>query len=370
MEIRRNIMKDRNLESQDSTLKVNYIVNFGKNITQRRVKLNPILFRNNKIDKPNIKFKINELRKEQFNSYSNENMDFFRLDHVCECDRNNYHNIFMDKLKPINRKENFQKFNEIGKYIKYLDYLKENRLLNQNKKILSNILSEKEKETAQIRKKYYTQDVENTILPDIDKSNNNINNNSLNNNDNSNDHLNDNNNNNLNNENNNYDINIFKNRIINPYQIKQNNDTKIKLSKSLSNRTFKKPFNLSSNSYISNINDYSIQEGDKNLYPQKNKLKLRPIVFKNYTNDEEIRRLYNLKKNNDQDIPFYLAYNEINKNGGFSKRGGDISRYDTINKNNILYRNKKNDLDINKYRDMKNFNSRNFHKKNFNSVDF
>ena len=192
MDIRRNIMKDRNSESQDSTLKVNYIVNFGKDITQRRVKLNPILFKNNKIDKPNIKFRINELRKEQFNSYSNENMDFFRLDHVSECDRNNYHNFFMDKLKPINRKENFQKLNEIGKYIKYLDYLKENRLLNQNKKILRNIVSEKEKETELIRKKYYTQDIDKKILPDINNSNNNINNNSFNNNENLNDNFNDN----------------------------------------------------------------------------------------------------------------------------------------------------------------------------------
>ena len=369
MDIKRNIMKDRNSESIDSTLKVNYIVNFGKNITQRRVRLNPILFRNYKIDKSNNKFRANELRKEQFNSYSNENMDFFRLDYVSECDRNNYHNCFMDKLKPVNRKENFQKFNEVGKYIKYLDYLKENRLLNQNKKILRNIISDKEKETAQIRKKYYTKDIEKNILHDINidsKDNNNTI--SFNNNDNLNDNLNDY---SLNNEKNNYDENVFRNRIINPFQIKQkNNNNENKLTNSLSYRYFKKPFNVSSNSYISNINDYSIQEGDKNLYPKKNKLKLRPILPKNYVNDEQIRRLFNIKKVNDKDIPFYLAYNSINKNGGFNKRGADISRYIALQQNNIFYRNKKNNLDKNQYQDIKNFNSHNFHKKIFNSVEF
>ena len=49
MEIKRNIMKDRNSESPESSLKVNYVVNFGKDMTQRTVKLNPVLFRNNKI---------------------------------------------------------------------------------------------------------------------------------------------------------------------------------------------------------------------------------------------------------------------------------------------------------------------------------
>ena len=127
MEIKRNIMKDRNSESPESSLKVNYVVNFGKDMTQRTVKLNPVLFRNNKIIIPKKKFRISESRKEEFNSYSNENMDFFRLDHISECDRNNYHNIFMDKLKPINRSSNFQKFNEIrmALYVEhiYLVYL-------------------------------------------------------------------------------------------------------------------------------------------------------------------------------------------------------------------------------------------------------
>ena len=355
MDVKRNIMKDRNSESTDSTLKVNYVVDFGKNFTQRKIRLNPVLFKHNKLNISNNRYKISDLRKEEFHSYSNENMDFFRLDHVSECDRNNYHNIFMDKLKPINRNANFQKFNEIGKRIKYLDYLKENRLLNQNKKILRNIYSDKEIETYKMRKKYYTKEVENNILPDINKNNSN----------------NYPSNHNLNNETIDYDRDFFKNRIISQFK----NHRKEQLNNSdlsyLSNRYIKKPFKGYSNSSITNINDYNIQEGDKNLYPERNKMKLRPTIQNNYTNSEEINRLYNMdRKMNYDETPFYLAYNEINQNGGFKKKGGDISRYDKIRQNHMYYNNSKNILDKNEYRDMKNIISRNFHKKKFNSVEF
>ena len=354
MEIKRNIMKDRNSESPESSLKVNYVVNFGKDMTQRTVKLNPVLFRNNKIVIPKKKFRISESRKEEFNSYSNENMDFFRLDHISECDRNNYHNIFMDKLKPINRSSNFQKFNEIGKNIKYLDYLKENILLNQNKKIIRNILSDKEMETYKIRKKYYTQEVEDNILPNI--NNNGTNNNNY-------EH-------NLNHETIDYDKDVYKNKMLNPFQIygkEQINNNKIT---SLSFRSMKNPFKKYSNSYISNINDYCIQEGDKNLFPEKSNNKLYPIVQKNYINNEQIRRLYNIeKKINYKESPFYLAYNERNNNGGFKRRGEDISSYEKIRQNKDYFGNKKNSLDKNEYRDMKNFNSHNFHKKHLSSSD-
>ena len=354
MEIKRNIMKDRNSESPESSLKVNYVVNFGKDMTQRTVKLNPVLFRNNKIVIPKKKFRISESRKEEFNSYSNENMDFFRLDHISECDRNNYHNIFMDKLKPINRSSNFQKFNEIGKNIKYLDYLKENILLNQNKKIIRNVLSDKEMETYRIRKKYYTQEVENNILPNI--NNNGTNNNNY-------EH-------NLNHETIDYDKDVYKNKMVNPFQNYKKEQINNNKMASLSFRSMKNPFKKYSNSYISNINDYCIQEGDKNLFPEKSNNKLYPIVQKNYINNEQIRRLYNIeKKINYKESPFYLAYNERNNNGGFKRRGEDISSYEKIRQNKDYFGNKKNSLDKNEYRDMKNFNSHNFHKKRLSSSD-
>ena len=357
---RRNIMKDHNSESVDSTLKVNYVVDFGKNYNQRNVKLNPVLFKNSKINTPNKKFKINELRKEHYNSYSNENMDFFRLDYLCEVDRNNYHNYLMDKLKPINRKENFQKFNEMRKNIKYLDYLKENRLLNQNRKLIRNIYSDKEIETEKLRKKYYSndKDKDKNIFPDI--SYNNMNNNNENGryqNNNNDDEI------------DNYDKNMFKNRVINPFQNRNMGNYSNK-SMPILNRNELKLNKRFSKSYLSNINDYSIKEGDKNLFPERAKIKLRPIVPKNYTNNEQINNLYNVHKIiNGNESPFYAAYNEINKNGGFYKRNEDIARLDKIAQNQIYYRNNKNVLDKNEYRDMKNFNSYNFHKNKFNTID-
>ena len=135
----RCIVKDHNLDSQDSTLKVKYIRNYdNKDKDYKKIKLNP-LFHKKKLLLPQIKYKPNSLRKEQFDSYSNENMDFFRLDYLCECNRNNYHNKSMDEVSAINRKENFEKFNEMGKNIKYLDYIKGNYILSQNKIINNNI---------------------------------------------------------------------------------------------------------------------------------------------------------------------------------------------------------------------------------------
>ena len=87
-------------------------------------------------------------------------------------------------------------------------------------------------------------------------------------------------------------------------------------------------------------------------------------------NNEQIRRLYNIeKKINYKESPFYLAYNERNNNGSFKRRGEDISSYEKIRQNKDYFGNKKNSLDKNEYRDMKNFNSHNFHKKHLSSSD-
>ena len=360
MDVRRNIMKDRNCESIDSTLKVNYIVDFGKNSTQRNVRLNPVLFKNSKVNTPNIKFKINDLRKEHYFSYSNENMDFFRLDYLCEVDRNNYHNFFMDNIKPINRKENFQKFNQIRKNIKYLDYLKENRLLNQNQNLIKNIYSDKEIEIANLRKKYYNNKNKenNNILPEINNNNNDLKNNMNQENER---YL----NNNFNEEINNNSKDLLKNRVINSYKNRNKENYVNKSTIALSNRCELTQNKRISNSYLSNINDYSIKEGDKNLYPERARAKLRPIFPKNYINSEQMRHLYNVKKLiKESDGPFYAVYNEINKNGGFYKRKEDISKYDKISQNKVYFRNNKNE-----YKDMKNFNSVNFHKNKFNTID-
>ena len=147
----RCIVKDHNLDSEDSTLKVKYIKNYNcKDKEYKKIIINPLNYKKNFI-LPRIKYKVNDLRKEQFNSYSNENMDFFRLDYLCECNRDNYHNKNMDKLIPINRKENFEKYSEMGNNIKYLDYIKGNYILSQNKIINNNILNSKSNNNINFR---------------------------------------------------------------------------------------------------------------------------------------------------------------------------------------------------------------------------
>ena len=347
-----SILKDHNYESIDSSLKVKYVVCFGNNRSQKRIELNPSLYKINSFT-PKIRYKANDLRKEQFNSYSNENMDFFRLDHLCECDRNNYHNKFMDNIAPINRSENFDKFNKIGNNIKYLDYLKQNYLLNQNKKINNNIYTEKDLEIAKKRENYYKykwQFYSNKI--------------------------------NENNGYNNYDIrgkknsyNLYQNKNIYNYnefdrkinlQHYKRDLSKSNIAPKISDKYLyknnisefdnninknnllnyeSKNRNLSySNLYLSNINDYSIKEGDNNFYKDSTKYKLYPTFQKEPFYNEKMKRMYNqdsykkLLNNN----PFYKAYNE-NRKIGFLKKDGDVFGSENLNKNIFFLRNDRSD---------------------------
>ena len=60
-----SILKDHNYESIDSSLKVKYVVCFGNNRSQKRIELNPSLYKINSFT-PKIRYKANDLRKEQF----------------------------------------------------------------------------------------------------------------------------------------------------------------------------------------------------------------------------------------------------------------------------------------------------------------
>ena len=355
------VLKDHNSDSPESTLNVRYIAKYGNNKSQKSIKLNPYLNKMNSF--PHItKYKANDLRKEQFNSYTNENMDFFRLDHLCECDRNSYHNIFMDKIMPINRNENFQKFNEIGKNIKYLDYLKENTLLNQNRIINRNIISERELEIAKKREQYYSNKFPKYQKVHEDKNNiesynykSKINNNRYN---------------NQGIDSYNFYDNINNN---NPYKrpINKSNST-ISIGRNYLNK-FEKNYNNNydnhfenkrnqsySNLYLSNINNYSIKEGDKNYFEESTKLKLYPTFPRETLNNDNIKSLYNQESYRTliNSNPFYIAYNENSKNIGFLKKNGDFSNEEKIYKNKFFFRNKSTDVfsdRINKK--MHNFNS-------------
>ena len=344
-------LKDRNYESPDSTLKIKYIANYGKNRNDKTIQINPFFYKINP-NNPKIRYKINDLRKEQFNSYSNENMDFFRLDHLCECDRDNYHNRFMDNIKPLNRSANFYKLNELAQNIKYLDYLKQNYLLNQNKKINSNIYSEKDIEITKRREKYYNrpEDFEKRET-EFNRYNNDVNN--------SYDLF----------QNNRNNFNTF-NKEIDPYkrELTKSNSTLCLTGKCYNkNINYEKDNNENmnrkknySNLYLSNINNYSIKEGDKNFFEDTTKLKLYPTFQREPLYNEKMKRLYNQDnyKNLINNNPFYIAYNENSKNGGFLKRNGDFLNNEKLYKNKFFFRNDKSDLYENKGNNkIYNFNS-------------
>lgn len=145
------ITRDRNSDSVDSTLKVKYIFNRDRS---KPPQINPLFFTRDPPHKP-IRFKISDLRQQQFNSYSNESIDLFRLDHLCERDRGNFHNKYLDNVQSINRNENFEKCNEAGKKIKYIDAIKSSYLMSQNRVINNCIRSEKDMDIHKIRQQYY-----------------------------------------------------------------------------------------------------------------------------------------------------------------------------------------------------------------------
>ena len=361
----KNVLKDRNKDSPESTLKVKYIVNYGNVKTQKTVKLNPFLFKSNLLG-PKINYKISELRKEQFNSYSNENMDFFRLDHLFEYDRDNYHNKFMDDIKPINRKENFQKFNEMREKIKYLDYLKQNFLLSQNRIINEKIMSNKDIEISKRREKYYankTQSNNNDInLADNKGKNDNI-----------------------------IKYNFSESNIMNKNLNTINNDHSYRkeITKSnsslLINKNHFKLNNINSNSNenglqksisnlcLPNIQNFSIKDAGTKLYDERSKME----IYQTNPNDskrDNNRYLFKQEKFKDliNNNPFYIAYNE-NKQKGFLKKSGLFSNYDKVyKKNKMLFRN--NTIDINdnnkanKRLPIFNLKYKNIHKNNLQNI--
>ena len=331
-----NIIRYRNFESPDSTLKVKYIVRYGKDKTEKNVQINPVFYKINTYT-PIKRYKINDLRKEQFNSYSNENMDFFRLEHLCECDRNSYHNKIMDNINPVNRSANFAKLNNASNNIKYLDYLKQNYVLNQNKKINSNIYSEKDLEIVKKREDYYENKLKISKIKPIEYS-----------------------------QDSRYKIDSYNNLKMNDSykrpnkrELQKSNSALFSTGKYLDNNlnleennndinqnVYKDGNNnwnkIYSNKYLANINDYSIKEGDTNFYKESTKFKLYPTYQREPFYNEKKKRLYNqdnyktLLNNN----PFYRAYNDNSKNG-FFKRNGDFLNNEKLNRNKFFYRNDK-----------------------------
>ena len=82
---------------------------------------------------------LSPLRIEQYDSFSNEHMDFFRLDYLKESKKNNRYNFLLENIKPLNRHEYYLSLKELGKKIKFVDSLKKKNIINRNDNINKNI---------------------------------------------------------------------------------------------------------------------------------------------------------------------------------------------------------------------------------------
>ena len=276
----------RNSDSPESTLNVKYKY---KECT-KSIELNDyysphgnklINMNNNKSIK-----KSNILRQQHFNSYTNENMDFFRLDYLKECDRDNYHNKYLNNLTPINRNASFDKLNDDRTKIKYLDSLKKNFLLKKenNKKDF-------------FKDNLFTSEniFNNNYYKKINNRYNNIN-------------IYTNNNNNKQYDKYNYSKDNNEN----------NNNTKLYRNISIDEPNY-------SGAYLSNINDYSIKENqDINPYF---KAKKNLNISKRNVLSKQSHLFCKDVINNDTPSLFYKIYDYNFNNNGFKKQNDIFSHY-------------------------------------------
>ena len=293
MNIKNNISY-RNSDSPESTLKVKYKYKEGtktieindQNHTPKNY-LFSSLNNNRSINRSNI------LREQHFNSYSNENMDFFRLDYLKEYDRDHYHNKYMSNLTPINRNENFDKLNANREKIRYLDSLKKNFLF---------------------KKENYTKNKKDFFKDDIYTSENIIRNNFYK----KIDNRYDNNKNLPSNINNRYEKSNYD---YNKYNSDNHINKGVKLYKNIS---IEEPMNYSG-AYLSNINDYSIKENQEmNPY---NKGNLNKKISKRSVLSKQSHLFCKDVINNDMPALFYKVYDYNINNNGFKIQNNIFSNY-------------------------------------------
>ena len=283
--LKKSIMSYHNSESPDSPLgvKYKYIKTLGEDIKNNDI-IKSHTPKHNLLPMINYKkfaTKDNDLRHEHFNSYSNENMDFFRLDYLKECDRNHYHNKYMNNIIPINRSENFEKLKKERKNIKFIDSLKKNFLLkkeNNNKPLFNENLFTSENI---ISNNYYKK-------------------------------INNNNSNNLYNNDKHFDRYNYNKNIIN-----HNGGDSIFTKITIDEPNY-------SGSYLSNINDYSIKENHNisqyNVKSTKNLSKMNDLRKQSHLFCKDVI-------NNDLPALFYKLYDyHINKDG-FKKQNNIFSDF-------------------------------------------
>ena len=103
-------------------------------------------------ENPNDKKYIHKPPK-NYNEYTNEHPDFFRLDGMKE---GGYRNPFLDQIIKVDRSEYFKKLNDDRKNINFIDFIKSNRKYSQEPKILRYINDDEKVELSRKRRAFQT----------------------------------------------------------------------------------------------------------------------------------------------------------------------------------------------------------------------
>ena len=237
--------------------------------------------------------KPNELRTHLLNSFTNENMDMFRLDCNKELNRGGYHNKYYDNMINIDRSEGFKQYEKNKNKIHLIDTLKSNYSMSQNQNYLKKIISNEEAQLISQKNLHQNKQkhLNNSCLPLTFEETKMLQEN--------------------------YNIN---NKI--PYKLSRSVNSKELLNKDVASSYQSKMSPL----YLINMNDYQISEGDKEN-PQ------REFVFqmKDYKVKDPIKDKVMIIHNKNKVAvnkwsPFYENYMKI-KDKGFYREGGLFSEY-------------------------------------------
>ena len=255
-------------------------------------------------------------RTKEINFYTNEHPDFFRLDSM---KLNGYRNPFLDEVIKVDRNEHFDKMKSNVEQINLIDYIKSDRKLSQDPKVLRGIRSEfdiqmhkKRQQISEERKNKIRNANKHTINVDDIK---------------------------------NYD-NILKE--LDKYTPKINYKMKRTIDPDENDKTIGKYFTSTLNydklkqlncqfdpnksAYISNSNDYKISEANGKDKQKEFSHQRRTITDFNLINNKK-RKITPPLFNNEKWSPFYENFymTMIKNNKGFLQKGGLFTEF--TNKN-------------------------------------
>lgn len=253
--------------------------------------------------------KRKEFRERQLQSYTNENMDFFRLDSNKEIRGIYYHNKHYESIQPIDRSAEIKAYDNNKNMIKYIDKIKGDFSINQEQDVLDNILSKNE----QIMQERKTPPVKRTFSPYTENDKGRLSDKEM--------------------------LQLYQNYNKSRLPFRMRNKVDVSNNNYEVNNVIHGYYSYNQNvppQYLRNMNDYHINEGDYEDERKRFKFRLKDQVIKDTINHtDRVVKNYN-NTGIDKWSPFFENYIHCAKNG-FQRKGGYFSEYLNNQKGNIFY---------------------------------